>query len=633
MIRRLSLKQWRAYEQLELDLQPGTTFVVAPNGVGKTSLVLALAWGVYGDAAPVEARDCIRAGAEEATVGVSIDLTDGRRLTIERTVRRKGRASFTADVDGEPLTADRFTQLHESEFGIAPQVAAKLTLLTGRGEGAAPATLNLEDHLYRAFGVDNLVANADAAREAAKRAARDVKNTRASDRERLADRAQAEEELASAMRHAEMARRDAEAAKERLEGSARELQAARRFAEREAETRRRETALAETVQAALSAMGLTADAGVQSPDQIVAALDERVAAVRTELDSSRAAETEARGSRAAAEQSLELLSRPRSICPTCLRPLAEHELDHAVEQQRDRHQEAAGRLADVTAEMQAIEDQLSTLRALARELAELTADAGSEVPDVELNVAELEERHARLTRLHEEANRAVGEAEGHVKRLQTAIDEDERAARENDQLVRAYRAEAIAEAAATALEAARDRAIEALIEPVAREVRWRWKQLFSDDGLMLKADGSMVRTLAGQELGWASLSGGEQTWARVVAHLLIVGSSTKLPFAWFDEPLEHLDPKHRLTVAATLASATKFGAPSQLLVTTYEHALAAQLATGWSDAHVVVIRSLDPEGSGPPADIASPPDAPDQSANDAAPDGPTSETVEDRRTA
>ena len=44
MIHQLRLRNWRSYEDLDLRLDPGTTFVVAPNGVGKTSLVYGLAW-------------------------------------------------------------------------------------------------------------------------------------------------------------------------------------------------------------------------------------------------------------------------------------------------------------------------------------------------------------------------------------------------------------------------------------------------------------------------------------------------------------------------------------------------------------------------------------------------------------
>src|SRR6266705_1654225 len=50
MIRRLTLTNWRAYESVELDLEPGTTFVVARNGIGKSSLIEGATWALFGDA-------------------------------------------------------------------------------------------------------------------------------------------------------------------------------------------------------------------------------------------------------------------------------------------------------------------------------------------------------------------------------------------------------------------------------------------------------------------------------------------------------------------------------------------------------------------------------------------------------
>ena len=141
------------------------------------------------------------------------------------------------------------------------------------------------------------------------------------------------------------------------------------------------------------------------------------------------------------------------------------------------------------------------------------------------------------------------------------------------------------------LREAADQVIESRIEPIAREVRWRWKRLFADDGLTLRADGSIVRVHADEELGWDTLSGGERTWARIVTHLLVLATTTSLPFVWFDEPLEHLDPQFRRTVAATLSKATVGGAPHQLLITTYEHSLARQLAEDTDSAEIIAIRA------------------------------------------
>ena len=48
MIRSIRLTNWRAYTSLDLDLQRPVTFFVAPNGVGKSSLVEAVRWGLLG---------------------------------------------------------------------------------------------------------------------------------------------------------------------------------------------------------------------------------------------------------------------------------------------------------------------------------------------------------------------------------------------------------------------------------------------------------------------------------------------------------------------------------------------------------------------------------------------------------
>lgn len=84
MIRRLHLQGWRAFEDLTLSLEEGLTFVVAENGVGKTSLMEAAAWGVYGKLSGVDARAARRFGTSDTRIEVELELPDGRTLNIER---------------------------------------------------------------------------------------------------------------------------------------------------------------------------------------------------------------------------------------------------------------------------------------------------------------------------------------------------------------------------------------------------------------------------------------------------------------------------------------------------------------------------------------------------------------------
>ena len=48
MIRRLTLQNWRNDEDITVEFGAGTTFVIPSNGVGKTSLVEAPQWALFG---------------------------------------------------------------------------------------------------------------------------------------------------------------------------------------------------------------------------------------------------------------------------------------------------------------------------------------------------------------------------------------------------------------------------------------------------------------------------------------------------------------------------------------------------------------------------------------------------------
>ncbi len=77
MITRVLLRNWRGYEKLSLDFGPGLTFVIADNGVGKTSLVNGVAWAIFGEASGVEADAAIRAGTDETSA--EVDRSSARR--------------------------------------------------------------------------------------------------------------------------------------------------------------------------------------------------------------------------------------------------------------------------------------------------------------------------------------------------------------------------------------------------------------------------------------------------------------------------------------------------------------------------------------------------------------------------
>ena len=69
---------------------------------------------------------------------------------------------------------------------------------------------------------------------------------------------------------------------------------------------------------------------------------------------------------------------------------------------------------------------------------------------------------------------------------------------------------------------------------------------------------------------------------------MLAAAATRTSTLWFDEPLEHLDPTRRTTIAQTLVRAAQTGAATQIVVTTYEEGLARRLEATAADTVAIV---------------------------------------------
>src|SRR3954466_8274239 len=82
-VRHLSLTDFRSYETAELELTPGVTALVGPNGQGKTNLVEALGYlATLGSHRVALDAPLVRSGAERAVVRAVV-VRDDRDLTVE----------------------------------------------------------------------------------------------------------------------------------------------------------------------------------------------------------------------------------------------------------------------------------------------------------------------------------------------------------------------------------------------------------------------------------------------------------------------------------------------------------------------------------------------------------------------
>jgi DNA replication and repair protein RecF len=82
-LRRLSVVDFRSWERAELDLDPGVSVLIGPNGVGKTNLVEAVGYlATLGSHRVSTDAPLVRRGAERAVVRGSV-VHRGRELAVE----------------------------------------------------------------------------------------------------------------------------------------------------------------------------------------------------------------------------------------------------------------------------------------------------------------------------------------------------------------------------------------------------------------------------------------------------------------------------------------------------------------------------------------------------------------------
>ncbi|MEA2567100.1 MAG: repair protein SbcC/Rad50 [Actinomycetota bacterium] len=580
MIRRLSLTNWRAYDRLDLTFEEGVTFLVAANGVGKSSIVMGAAWGLLGEASNVDAASSVRGDADHASVQLEVELPDGKRLEIERSVTARGRTSSEILLDGEPVTD--LPAILQEEFAIDPSILGRLAFMTDGSHIASGKEFQLRDHLFRVFGVSALLDAAETAARGAKEArqarelVRSIEKKQAQDRSAIGRTVEGIDEQLAGLN-------EARSTLEELASEAASIrQAAQRWADHRRAVAQREAQIEDLLSRAEDLGQVEVREALTRLGTLEEEIQHRLEAVRQE-----AAGHQARGSAELA--TIERLREAGAVCPTCLRPITPGEASHAIHEHEEALATASGQASEVRRLAAELEARLAAVRRLLSDLRSVPgAPPVPDAPVLDLDEADL--RHRRAAARLRENDQRIAELGGRRAQLVEQLRSVEEAEGAEAAQLAAYRREAITQAAAEVLQETADRMIRERIDPLTREVAWRWKRLFGTGDLILHPDGRIRRRIGSRELEFSELSGGERIWALLVTRLLVLSVSTRVPFVWLDEPLEHLDPRVRRIVAGTLVQAASSANLRQIFVTTYEEPLAYQLAEDNPMAELITVR-------------------------------------------
>jgi DNA repair exonuclease SbcCD ATPase subunit len=574
MITYVSLENWKTYRTFELKLDRGTTFLVAANGVGKTSFIDAVQWALDRDAAP--SRDMMRRRTKTTSVVVEV-LAGEATIRVKRSLNlgraKTPAAKIEAWIENRSVEPDEAFQRLADTWKVDNRFSSRAAFLTDRflEKDTEP---DLRSHLTRLHALDHVQKAIAALGPAIKNAIDLAEEARRATRASEGELQQAVTDELAAATALTAARLQAENLRAELTTAGNELAVGQRTNQARVDHLAWIARRSEIVADAEGILGPIPEG--TAPGVYLRSAEAGASQQLTQLTEQRARLTERV---AALEGSLERLRTSVGECPVCRRPLDEQSRTHAEEAHQHDQEVAFTELE--TLDVDTSVSVASTLRRLV-ERAEALGDPPP-VPDGE--PADLDALSTRLDEAKAAFETALGDA-GQAELIaadSTARRNQLEAQRTAKSSVALYTRVAALETARSALEGTVTKVLEAQLGPVTDEVNRRWEAVFPDrPGLRLDSTGQMARTFDDDEedIDFSSFSSGEKVVAKLLLRLATLTSTTEVPFCWIDEPLEHLDPDARSYVAQTLAYLSSSDALTQIVVTTYEQDLALQLADG-----------------------------------------------------
>jgi DNA repair exonuclease SbcCD ATPase subunit len=587
MIRRLTLENWRAYEHLQLDFEAGATFVVAPNGVGKSSIVEGARFALFGFVPPAREGASRLSRAAATSASVEVELPSGRILTVTRAYPAKARSATApvAAVDGAAIPPETLDAVLAEEYGAEPSFLARLAMLHSSTVFAETRGLDLREHLCHVFGVDGLVAALDQTKVLAQEARKGADSARklaAVPDEELAALAEVETRATELIEAAEAERAEAEQA----------LAAARAAGEARLRYERWKAA-ADQYSAVVGELAAEATALLGRevlPDGLAGELEAAETTTVEDLDLVRRRRAEIGGRTQAIRTGLAELASAEGSCPVCRRPLAAADVEAA---RAGHHQD----LAALEAELAAL-DEAEPVRLIGefrRLRSRLTNEPRPGEAPPEPDPTQPPASEAEATERFEAAVATVAERRAILAEAKRRREAGETARVELEAVTAAFERAATLEAAASALEAARRRILDESIEPLEDLLAENWRNLFVDrPGVGLEGDGTVSRRIGSEQLDYEQFSDGEKMVTQLILRVLVLRATTSLGFFWVDEPLEHLDPDARRALAVLLAQAPEDPSFRQVLVTTYEEPLIRRLRGSIPNTHLIYVRPSAP---------------------------------------
>ena len=598
MINHVKMINWRAYDEREVHFSPGITFIMGANGVGKTSILEAIAYALTGEPSTVKERGkLLRDPNKLATVRLSFSV-DGQTYLVERSQshsRAEG-AKLTRLGDGKQLASShtRVTAQIEQLVGVSADFLQRIIYMA---EGDVfrfldkPPGQALDLQIRQVLGLtqlDEFVQALGMAEKEFKDQIRGLQNL-LGDLDQLGVRKDSDFE-----RHI----RDMDDRREQLLADLRSGQDEITRYRRENEDLER---LRQLLDRALPALQRDPDIWQTAQQRPVLGLFTYLEAQELETQSTiqqcQVDLARLEGEQSAYQDILDILEpytgRAETLpCPVCGKPMTSSEREGIIRDIRGNMDRIAGEARELDARLAEAERALVRLKEQVEGLHELrnaVAHIRFQSVNVDASVADL----LRITRSRRAS--VPGDLQERVSALEQKITqlESERA----EYLAIRHRLQSLGYASpegasqalvgleirSLSLRAAHHAAQDTLttqrnmdMEAIYDQVAHVWAAFSGEESwhVQLDAEGMpLLENHEGRQFDLSQFSGGEKTALLIMLHTIIAHHFSRSDFLLLDEPLEHLDSVNRRSLIRFLVGAYRRKSFKQAIVATFEESL------------------------------------------------------------
>jgi exonuclease SbcC len=601
MINHVEMENWRAYDQRSFDFEPGITFVMGPNGIGKTSILEAIAYALTGEPATVERPRLLRNPDKFAKVQLSFTMeNEVYQIVRSQSAKRAKQAWLTRQSDGEVLARSHkaVTSQVERLMNVSADFLSRIIYMA---EGDVFRFLNkppgdaVNQQIRHIMGLYQLDAFQTALKKAKKTIYADLRQY-ATFLEQLEQLDIVDDEAFEQKVHQLNSIRD------QLQDQLTDLQNQINQYERENEKVLRFAPLVtQAVEAFSSTASIEKSLRQQPVLETYEYLEEEITKARSKIKNLDTAIARLEGEMTGYQRVLDILhsysGKTKTVpCPVCGKPMTAQEREQA-EQRIRANMDTARRDLEGLREQQSkkskherhlkrLKDGLKELRNYIAHVRIKGISSQSTLQDME----DLLARHRRSKRSH------LKDLENQQSNVRTELNNLEKARAEYLALEKSLSAQGFTsiqdlrttavqlETRLLSIKAAETATTETLayqrdlgLEEVYAQIARMWEAFLGHESgtwdVKLDRDGMPEIIEGDRAFDFSQFSGGQKTAFLVMLHTIISRHFSKSDFLMIDEPLEHLDPVNRRSLLRFLVNAYRGGAFQQAIITTYEEAL------------------------------------------------------------